>query len=449
MKKNFRTLLLKESSLFQTYSSDIKTNTNTKLTKIINRPSPYSLLEFSKTKDNSSDSKTVSLKNFSIKFSQITNPYLLVKKNIFELYNQNYRKFPLIRNNFSINKKSVLYNSFINQKNKNEKFDKNFFNKNQKYNLLNSMDKEESIELNKKIYPRYILLNQLFKIKKMPKKKNLKLKISTSPKLSKKDMQEKIKSNQIKKEEYKNYINKRVKLNFNDHFDSSFVHKIKSEYMVRKLLKKYPLMSESDKNIEYSDDEYEEEKMDILDEKILNNGKIFRKIKNLLINQDRKYVFGNETDKFFKKKENQINYLFDIKILPNFRNNLLKENGYSFQEKLDEENYVESRTWKYLNKAKIKIQKYKDDRKYNEYPILDGEESNEDSIDLNDNEYKEIKDNKRLKEKYDLYDIEDYLTKKKENQSAVQVIKGKTKKFFYGTFLKMHNMKNMSNNYFI
>ena len=75
MKKNFRTLLLKESSLFQTYSSDIKTNTNTKLTKIINRPSPYSLLEFSKTKDNSSDSKTVSLKNFSIKFSQITNPY--------------------------------------------------------------------------------------------------------------------------------------------------------------------------------------------------------------------------------------------------------------------------------------------------------------------------------------------------------------------------------------
>lgn len=303
MKKNFRTLLLKESSLFQTYSSDIKTNTNTKLTKIINRPSPYSLLEFSKTKDNSSDSKTVSLKNFSIKFSQITNPYLLVKKNIFELYNQNYRKFPLIRNNFSINKKSVLYNSFINQKNKNEKFDKNFFNKNQKYNLLNSMDKEESIELNKKIYPRYILLNQLFKIKKMPKKKNLKLKISTSPKLSKKDMQEKIKSNQIKKEEYKNYINKRVKLNFNDHFDSSFVHKIKSEYMVRKLLKKYPLMSESDKNIEYSDDEYEEEKMDILDEKILNNGKIFRKIKNLLINQDRKYVFGNETDKFFKKRK--------------------------------------------------------------------------------------------------------------------------------------------------
>ena len=130
MKKNFRTLLLKESSLFQTYSS------NTKSIKVINRPSPYSLLEFSKTKDNSSDSKTVSLKNFSIKFSQITNPYLLVKKNIFELYNQNYRKFPLIRNNFSINKKSVLYNSFINQKNKNEKFDKNFFNKNQKYNTL-------------------------------------------------------------------------------------------------------------------------------------------------------------------------------------------------------------------------------------------------------------------------------------------------------------------------
>ena len=444
MKKNFRTLLLKESSLLQTYSS----NTNTKSIKIINRPSPYSLLEFSKTKDNSSDSRTVSLNNFNLKISQITNPYLFVKKNIFELYNKNNRKFPLIKNNYTTNKKSSLYTSFTNQKNKNEKYDKNLFNKNQKNNLLNSMDKEESNDLNKNIYPRYIFLNKLFKIKN-PKEKNLKLKISTSPKLSKKDRQEKIRSNQIKREEYKNYINKRVKLNFNDQFESSFVHKVKSEYMVRKLIKKYPLMSESDKNIEYSDDEYEEEKKDILDEKILNNGKIFRKIKNLLINQDQKYTFGNETEKFLKKKENQINYLFDVKILPNFRNSLLRENGYTFQEKLDEENYVENTTWKYLNKAKIKLQKYKDDKKYNEFPLLDGEESNEDTIDLNDNKYKEIKDNKRLKEKYDLYDIEDYLTKKRENQSVVQVINGKTKKFFYGTFLKMHNVKNMSNNYII
>ena len=444
MKKNFRTLLLKESSLLQTYSS----NTNTKSIKIINRPSPYSLLEFSKTKDNSSDSRTVSLNNFNLKFSKKTNPYLFVKKNIFELYNKNNRKFPLIKNNYTTNKKSSLYTSFTNQKNKNEKYDKNLFNKNQKNNLLNSMDKEESNDLNKNIYPRYIFLNKLFKIKN-PKEKNLKLKISTSPKLSKKDRQEKIRSNQIKREEYKNYINKRVKLNFNDQFESSFVHKVKSEYMVRKLIKKYPLMSESDKNIEYSDDEYEEEKKDILDEKILNNGKIFRKIKNLLINQDQKYTFGNETEKFLKKKENQINYLFDVKILPNFRNSLLRENGFTFQEKLDEENYVENTTWKYLNKAKIKLQKYKDDKKYNEFPLLDEEESNEDIIDLNDNKYKEIKDNKRLKEKYDLYDIEDYLTKKKENQSVVQVINGKTKKFFYRTFLKMHNVKNMSNNYII
>ena len=439
MKKNFRTLLLKESSLFQSYQS------NTKSIKVIKRPSPYSLLEFSKTKDNSSDSKTVSLNNFNMKFSQLTNPYLLTKKNIFEFYNQNNRKFPLIKNNYTTNKKSALFNSFINQKNKNEKNEKNLFIKNQKSYLLNSMDKRESNFIDKKNFPRYIFLNKLFKIKS-PKQKNLKIKISPSPKLSKKDRQEKAKSYQIKREEYKNYINKRVKLNFNDHFDSSFVHKIKSEYMVRKLLKKYPLMSESDKNIDYSDDEYEEEKNDILDEKILDNGKLFSRIKSVLINQDQKYIFGNETEKFFNKKENKINYLFDVKVLPNFRNNLLRKNGYTFQEKLDEDNYVEKRTWKYLNKAKIKLQKDKDDKKNNEYHLLDGEESNEDIIDLNDNKVKEIKDNKRLKEKYDLYDIEDYLTKKKENQSAVQVIKGKTKKFFYRTFLKMHNVRNMKNN---
>jgi hypothetical protein len=444
MKKNFRTLLLKESSLFQTDSS------NTKSIKIINRPSPYSLLEFSKTKDNSSDSKTVSLNNFNLKFSQITNPCLLVKKNIFEVYKQNNRnrKFPLIKKNYITNKESTLFNSVINQKNRNEKNDINLFNKNQKNSLLNSMNKEESNYLYKQNYPRYIFLNKLFKLKN-PKKKNLKLKIATSPKLSKKDRQEKAKSYQLKKEEYKNYINRRVKLHFNDQFESSFVHKIKSEYMVRKLLKKYPMMSQSDKKIDYNDDEYEEEKNDILDENIFNNGKIFRKIKNVLINQDQKYIFGNETEKFFKKKENKINYLFDIKLLPNFRNNLLRENGYSFQEKLDEDNYVESRIWKYLNKAKIKLQKYKDDKKNNEYPLLDEEESNEDTIDLYHNENKEKKDNKRLEEKYDLYDIEDYLSKKKENQSVVQVINGKTKKLFYGTFLKMHNARNISNNYFI
>jgi len=434
MKKNFRTLLLKESSLLQTYSSNTKSN------KIINRPSPYSLLEFSKTKDNSSDSKVVSLNSVNLKFSQITNPYLLVKKNIFELYNKNNRKFPLIRNNYTINKKSSIYN--------NEKYDKNLFNKNQKNSLLNSMDKEETYNINKSNYPRYIFLNKLFKIKN-PKQKNLKMEISTSPKLSKKDLQEKARRNQINREEYKNYIIKRVKLNFNDQFESSFVHKVKSEYMVRKLFKKYPMMSESDKNIDYSEDDFEEEKKDILDEKILNNGKIFRKIKNLLINQDQKYIFGNETEKFFKKKENQINFIFDVKILPNFRNNLLRENGYSFQEKLDEGNYVENKTWKYLNKAKIKLQKLKDNKKYTKYVVLDGEESSEDSIELKDNKDKEIKSNKKLKEKYDLYDIEDYLTKKKENQSVVQIINSKTKKFFYRTFLKMHNMKKKPNNYFI
>lgn len=437
MKKKFRTILLNESSLFNTYLSKSKTN------KIIKRSSPYSFLEFSKSKENSYDSKALTINNFHKNYNQISNTSFFLNKNINEI-SRDSNNFPLIKHNIISLKKNIInFNGFLTnsktiKKTKKQKNEKNLFNKNKKYNLINSVDKKDLIDECKNIYPKYIFLNNLFKIKSPKEKKKL-MKLNIE-KLAEKPKKIKIKSYKIDNEEYKNYIRKRVKLNFKDNFDSSFVHKVKTEYMVQKLYKKYPLIFKYETHLNNDEDEkYNEEKEDIMDENIINSVKLFKNIKTLLINQDKKYIMGNETKKFFENKENKINFMYDISMVPHFKNNFLRKNGFIFQEKLESENYIDLNTWRYLNKAKIKIQKVNDDKKLKNYALLEEEKLNEEGNNVESINDKDIEDHKKFKEKYDLYDIEDYLNKKKENQSVVNIVNEKIKKLFYGTFIKLHN----------
>jgi hypothetical protein len=223
------------------------------------------------------------------------------------------------------------------------------------------------------------------------------------------------------------------------------VHKIKSEFLIKKLSKKYPMkFDNNDIELDFSDedDELVQEKKDKFDESILNNEKIFQKIKNLLFNHNKRYIIGNETTIFFKNKENKVNFLYDISILPNFRNNLLSNNNNSkFQQKLEEENYIENKTWRYLNIAKVRLQKIKDDKNFNEYVLCEEEKmlNKEKNNSFKEEETQdENSDDKKIKNKYEFYEIEDYISKKKENQSIVRIIDLKTKKLFYGTYIKMH-----------
>lgn len=417
-----RKLLLKESS-FQAYLSNINTPKNKKKLEY------YTLLEFSKGKENSYDTKPIAIKDYK-RLTQNKKSKFILYKDFLELSDIP-QKFPLIKDKKSINTnknnfKDFLLSSHIMPKAKKEKkMDSNYFNKSKQKLMTNS------IEINKNEFPRYIFLNKIFKIKESKSKKEI---IRFNSQSNSKSKSYKIKN----KEVYKNYINKRVKLSYNINFESSFVHKIKTEYMIRKLKKKYPMKQDSDfyNEISDEDDENIQENRDNVDENMLNNDKIFKKIKNELFNQSEKNIIGNETKKFFKLKENKINFLYDINLLPNFKNNLLKKNGYSFQRKLEEENYIDYRIWRYLNKAKIRMQLIKDDENFNDLLPYEEEENKNKEILTN-----QEKINKKYRERYEKYEIEDYLSKKKENQSVVKVINERGKKLFYGTFLKIHNKK--------
>ena len=442
MKKNFRSLLLNGLPTFQGYSND---NNSAKKKKI--KTLPYFFQEYNKKRDDSSNlnsNRAYTIKNNNNSHN-IPQKFSLFK-NYLHFSNINNR-YPLINTNSLSNNKNYFFNSFndicITPKIKSkiiskEKYKNNLFIS-KKSNLL-----FKSIDINKSDCPKYILLHKIFKNSvKKKKKDNLQL---FGGKIDK----EKMKQYKIQNDKYyQNYIKKRVTLHYNSNFNSSFVHKIKSEFLINKLSKKYPMKFDHDVELELSDEDDEsiQEKKDKLDENILNNEKIFRKIKNLFFNQNKKYIIGNETKSFFDNKENKYNYLYDMNILPNFKNNLLRNNGHNntFQNKLEEINYIDYKTWRYLNQAKIRLQKLKDDKHFNEY-VLCGEEvdlnkekeknnlTTEETIDEN---YKET-----IKNKYEFYEFEDYLSKKKENQSVVRIIDLKTKKLFYRTFLKMHNSNN-------
>ena len=450
MRKNFRTLLLKESSSFQTYLSNINSHKN------IKKSEPYTLLEFSKGKENSYDSKPISIKDFK-KYSKVKDSKFFLYKNFLEL-SEISKNFPLIKDKQTItintsynNKNNHLpkhinntINNFLlspkfriklNKSENSNKNNKNIFNK--KSNLLLN-----SIELKNNDYPKYIFLNKIFKIKKSETKKdcfnnNYNFLLSNMSKLKNKEY--KMKNDR----DYKNYIDKRARLTYNNNFNSSFVHKIKTDYMIHRINKKYATKFDNEIENQYSDEDEDivQEERDIVDEGILNNDKIFGKIKNVLFNQNKRYSIGLETKNFFKTKENIYNFLYDINLLPNFKNNLLKKEGFTFHQKLEEENFIEYITWKYLNVAKIRMQKLKDDENFNEYLLyeedlnLNKESKDADKFLINGEE----KNNKIYKDKYESFEVEDYLSKKKQNQSSVKIIDDKTKKFFYGTFLKIHN----------
>ena len=452
MKKNFRTLLLKESSSFQTYLSNINSHKNLK------KLEPYTLLEFSKGKENSYDSKPISIKDFK-KFSQVKNSKYFLYKNFLEL-SEISKNLPSLKekksitiNTSYINKQKHIpnhinnsVNDFLLSRKFRIKLNKKESNKNNNINTFNKKNNLllNSVEVNSNDYPKYIFLNKIFKIKQSESKKdcfsiNYDYLLSNSSKS--KNKKYKLKNDK----DYKDYINKRAKLNYNNNFNSSYVHKIKTEYMIHQLKKKYPLKFDNDKENEYSDEDEEiiQEKRDFADGGILGNDKIFRKIRNVLFNQNKRYVIGQETKNFFKNKENIYNFLYDINLLPNFKNNLLRKEGYTFQEKLEGENFIEYKTWKYLNKAKIRMQKLKDDENFNEFVLYEEDlKANKESKDADGFMInREEKIHKTYKEKYESFEVEDYLSKKKQNQSIVNIIDDKTKKFFYGTFLKIHNNK--------
>ena len=107
-------------------------------------------------------------------------------------------------------------------------------------------------------------------------------------------------------------------------------------------------------------------------------------------------------------------------------------------DKLANINYIEHNTLRNLNISRINIQKHKDYKNTKEYEKEMIEQKKMEGLD--------IEFDKNYTEKYDLYDMEDYLTKKKINQSEVKIFNDKNKILFYNTFMKLHDKIELKKN---
>ena len=107
------------------------------------------------------------------------------------------------------------------------------------------------------------------------------------------------------------------------------------------------------------------EEKDEVDDKNLGKIKLFTRIRNYLINQNKEDVIGKDTRIFYENKENRINFLDDINLIPHFKNNLV--NSTLDIDKLANINYIEHNTLRNLNISRINIQKHKDYKNTKEY----------------------------------------------------------------------------------
>ena len=424
-KKNFRTIFLKQSLSPDIFSP--KKNLFKQSNKITSNTS--SKFEYSKTKDNKYDSSKMIIKTKnkilpckSIKLFDVNNRY----------ENSKATQFPTI-NNFTTTSNTIdtkVYKSLDVEHHLsklNRKFSQAKYKLPIKKSLFDSFD-YEAIKRNKRANnQRYIRLSKVFK--------KFSLDEDIFPfntiKSELKDKESNLKIPNIK--EYNNYIINKLKINFNKNFESSFIHKLNSDFMIKSIEKKnnYILNCAKQYENEIKNGEIEGEEKDKIDDKNLGKVKLSKKIKNYLINRHQTNLIGKEAKIFFSKKENIINFIYDINLVPNFRNNLIKYK--SNDNKLYHINFIDHNTLRYLNIAKIKIQKNKDQRHTLEYIQ---EQIGEEKVDLS-----KIEIDKNYTEKFDLFEIENYLAKKKFNQNKVKIFNDKTKFFFYDTFMKLHDKK--------
>ena len=426
-KKSLRIFLLKESLISGGYKS--KKNLFKKSQKI----TPCSTLEFSNIKKNKEESLDLTNKNKHLTISNNKrNKDTLIYKGRYE--NSEGAHIPKI--NYLItrnNNENKAYNSieFYNnlsqlKRIKNKKMDLFSIKK----SIFNSSDFDKT-RASKKINPKFIRLSSVFE-------KNFNndlISINTiKPCIKEKSFNNRI---EIDKK-YNDYINNRLKKNYNKNFDSSYVHKLNSDFMIeiiekksRNILNIYKKYLNNKKIIEPKLEEKDE-----VDDKNLGKIKLFTRIRNYLINQNKEDVIGKETRIFYENKENRINFLDDINLIPHFKNNLV--NSTLDIDKLANINYIEHNTLRNLNISRINIQKHKDYKNTKEYEKEMIEQKKMEGLD--------IEFDKNYTEKYDLYDMEDYLTKKKINQSEVKIFNDKNKILFYNTFMKLHDKIELKKN---
>jgi hypothetical protein len=187
--------------------------------------------------------------------------------------------------------------------------------------------------------------------------------------------------NKIKKEkdlipmklgkEYHDFIEKKNKLNFNPNFNSPFIHRVNSCYMIDKFLsrkKKYKI-DRTKLKIDNDENESEEHLKEELKDQMEDFSVDLEKYKKTLKQFFKDSVKLNQIyfhEKFFDNFPNRINYIFDNRKFPTIKNKLIRvivdiKNIELYEWKFL--NMIENSTMTYLHKLKAKIQRELDEIK--------------------------------------------------------------------------------------
>ena len=332
---------------FSCNNDDSRENSGKKIFKIRDRFfSPYTLSLLSKNNYN--------FNRNCLKNPTPNNSYL------FQIQDYRYKSFDnQAYLNYIPKKKSIIKNYSLIEEN-------DYYYKNQqsiggssvlilkKIQLKDNSTKPQALEYEKK---RLLLVNQIIKFNLTKKKEGKKRNIIPM---------------QFRKK-YKDYIERRNKISFNPKYNSSFVHNMYSNFMIKKNLLKYKFASQAEKmkyQLKILKQKEEEEQIklesrDQIEEMDVDFQKYKRGIK-IFLRDETKLNQNIIHEEFFDSFANKINFIYDDQKFPTIKNNLQKIKveikGVTELEWV-RLNMLEVRTLTYLHQLKAKIQRELDEIK--------------------------------------------------------------------------------------
>ena len=242
-----------------------------------------------------------------------------------------------------------------------EKIDKNKNNNifTEKYGKI--LSNNRLFEEKKYIIPNLKLVNQVLKINKETKIENIKEILPM--KLDK---------------NYDEFIDKKIKLNYNPNFNSPHIHRISVNFMVdnitKNILKKDSIIKLRKKlEAQKQNERYRKlitelmaEMRDNMEDVSLQTMKIKKSVKEFLKDETNLNQVTNIKEEFYNNFENRINFLFDCRRFPVIKNNLnkIKLNIKTAKDyEWDKLNMLGNCTLNYLNKLRTKLQRELDEIK--------------------------------------------------------------------------------------
>ena len=248
--------------------------------------------------------------------------------------------------------------------------------------------------------------------------------------------------------EYHDFIEKKNKLNFNPNFNSPFIHRVNSCYMIDKFLSRKKKYKINRAKLEINNDENESEenlKVELKDqiEDFSVDSEKYKKTLKLFFKDSVKLNQIYFHEKFFDNFANRINFIFDDRKFPTIKNKLSKiivdiKNIELCEWKFL--NIIENSTMTYLHKLKAKNQRELDEVKEkgkNKYKFKNKMLIIDQKINRNDINDKIIKKAKNIKENSeDINKIFELDNNKLEDELGNEddYIESKYERYFYEKF---------------